>query len=322
MPKISVVIPIYNVEQFLDRCLKSVLNQSFIDFEVLCINDGTQDNSQSIIDEYVKKDSRFKSFIKKNGGLSDARNYGIQYVEGDYIFFLDSDDYIEPNCLEDLYNAVLQDNADLAMCGYNEVNYDGTINKQVINNKLLKQGGFKNNLDLLCNYPHCAWNKLYSKRFFKELNIRYPKGLFYEDVGTTPLIYLEANNISYINKPLINYVVNRPGNITTTVNKKIVEILDNLKIVNDYYINKGSFNTYKDQLCYFNLDMIFDNLYKSKWIKDDDVIDKFFDDAYNLLNNYFDNWKNNKFFKKYNFIKQIMLKNKDSYKKYIKRNHD
>lgn len=317
MIKVSVVVPIYNIDSYLDRCLSSIINQSFSDFEVLCINDGSKDNSQSIVDKYVQKDSRFKSFIKENGGLSDARNYSIDHVNGEYIFFLDGDDYIEPNCLEELYKYALEYNQDLVMCGYNEVNYDGTINNIVVKKTNLVYGSLSKNPDFLYDYPHCAWNKLYSSRFFKELGIRYPKGLYYEDVGTTPLIYLEANNIAYINKPLINYVVNRPGNITTSVNKKIVDILDNLRIVNDYYINKHRFEEFKNQLCYFNLDMIFDNLYKVKGIENKEFADKFIENAYALLDKYFDNWKSNDFFNKYNILKKQLLKNKELYRKFI-----
>lgn len=317
MPRISVVVPIYNVEKYLDRCLNSVYNQIFTEFEVLCINDGSRDNSQLIVDEYVKKDSRFKSFIKDNGGLSDARNYSFNYVKGDYIFFLDGDDYLEPNCFEELYELASKNSHDLVMCGYNEVSNSGTINKVVVNRCSTVYTAMEKEDNLLNEYPHCAWNKLYSIKFFKELGIKYPKGLYYEDVGTTPLIYLEAKNIAYINKPLINYVVDRPGNITTSVNKKIVDILDNLRIVNDYYINKQRFDEFKNQLCYFNLDMIFDNLYKVKDIEDKQIANDFIDNSYALLDKYFDNWKSNDFFNKYSILKKQLLKNKELYRKFI-----
>ena len=203
------------------------------------------------------------------------------------------------------------------MCGYNEVNYDGMINKKVVKNTYIAFSSLSKEPNFLYDYPHCAWNKLYSSKFFKELGIRYPKGLYYEDVGTTPLIYLEAENITYVNKALINYVVNRPGNITTSVNKKIADILDNLRIINDYYINKQRFDEFKNSLCFFNLDMIFDNLYKLKGIEDKKFVDEFIDDSYALLDKYFDNWKSNGFFSKFSILKKRLLKNKDLYRKFI-----
>ena len=93
--KFSIVIPVYNVEKYIDKCLKSIINQTYDNFEVIVVNDGSPDNSQVIIDKYVKKDKRFKSYEKKNGGLSDARNYGLEYISGDYLLFIDSDDNIE-----------------------------------------------------------------------------------------------------------------------------------------------------------------------------------------------------------------------------------
>ena len=98
----SIIVPVYNVEKYIKKCLESIKNQTYTNFEVIIVNDGSKDSSQIIIDEYVNSDNRFKSFIKKNGGLSSARNYGLKYVKGDYILFLDSDDYIDINLLENL----------------------------------------------------------------------------------------------------------------------------------------------------------------------------------------------------------------------------
>ncbi|MBO5696399.1 MAG: glycosyltransferase family 2 protein, partial [Alphaproteobacteria bacterium] len=103
MPKISVIIPIYNVEKYLRRCLDSVLNQTFTDWQAICVNDGSPDNCADILDEYAKKDSRFIVVNKKNGGLSDARNVGMEHATGDYILYLDSDDFIHPQTMEIAY---------------------------------------------------------------------------------------------------------------------------------------------------------------------------------------------------------------------------
>ena len=103
--KFSIIVPVYNVEKYLEKCLESILNQTFKDFEAIIVNDGSTDNSQEIIDKYVNKDQKiFKSFKKENGGLSDARNFGIERAKGEYIVFLDSDDYIDENLLNTLNN--------------------------------------------------------------------------------------------------------------------------------------------------------------------------------------------------------------------------
>jgi glycosyltransferase involved in cell wall biosynthesis len=119
-PEISIIVPVYNVEKYLEKCLKSILHQIFSDFELILIDDGSTDSSGRICDEYLKRDSRIKVFHKENGGLSSARNYGIEKSTGKYIGFVDSDDYIAKDMYEVLYNNLQRENADVSMCG----NYD------------------------------------------------------------------------------------------------------------------------------------------------------------------------------------------------------
>ena len=113
MVKFSIIVPVYNVEMYLGACLDSILNQSYKDFEVIVVNDGTKDNSQDIIDEYVKKDDRIRGFKKKNGGLSDARNFGVGKAKGDYLLFVDSDDDINPLLLENINKEIEKNDPEL-----------------------------------------------------------------------------------------------------------------------------------------------------------------------------------------------------------------
>ena len=115
MPTISVVIPAYNVEKYLDKCMNSVLNQSFTDFEVLLIDDGAKDSTVQLCDKYAEKDTRVKTYHKKNGGLSDARNYGLERISGKYVTFIDSDDYIDNNYLKYMYDLIVKENAQICM---------------------------------------------------------------------------------------------------------------------------------------------------------------------------------------------------------------
>ena len=116
--KVSIIVPVYNVYEKIEKCLKSLINQTLTDIEIIVVNDGSLDNSQIIIDEYANKDKRIKSFIKKNGGLSDARNYGLNNAIGEYIMFVDSDDYIDINACEKLYNEAIKDNLDISLNKY------------------------------------------------------------------------------------------------------------------------------------------------------------------------------------------------------------
>ena len=125
--KISIIVPIYNVEKYLRKCIDSILNQSYDNLQIILVDDGSPDNCPKICDEYLNKDNRIQVIHKSNGGLSSARNAGIKVANGKYIAFIDSDDYIELNMIEKLVNAIEKSNADLCICGIRWVNKDGTL---------------------------------------------------------------------------------------------------------------------------------------------------------------------------------------------------
>lgn len=137
-PKVSIIVPIYNVDQYLRRCLESLVNQSFKEIEILCINDGSTDGSQTIVDDYAKcYPNIVKSFVKLNGGLSDARNYGLDCAQGEFIAFVDSDDWIELTMIEEMYKVIIEQSADIAVCDLQYV-YD-TQRKQYVSGGILKK---------------------------------------------------------------------------------------------------------------------------------------------------------------------------------------
>ena len=253
MCKYSVVVPIYNVEEYLDKCLQTLQDQTFKDFEVICVNDGTKDDSQKIIDKYVAKDKRFKSFIKENGGLASARNYGIKQAKGDYVLFIDSDDYASMDMLESI-NINLNGH-DMLIFGYNQLDVVNNTSEAILPR-------FEDNIDynlesypdILNNIDNCAWNKCYKAALFSD--VEYPQGYLHEDLGTTYILLEKAKSIGFIKKPLIYYLLNRPGNITTHVSKKILDIFDMCKVNIDYFKANKIYDKYYDQLenlCWKNI---------------------------------------------------------------------
>ena len=172
---ISIVVPIYKVEKYINKCIESILNQTYKNLEIILVDDGSPDNCGKIADEYAKKDNRIKVIHKKNGGLSDARNAGIDIVKGKYIAFVDSDDYIEKEYIEIMYNAIRTNKVKIVQCGINKVNDDGKVldsygylDNELINSKRIIEEKYT-------KYPISnvvAWNKLYSTDLFKD--IRYP----------------------------------------------------------------------------------------------------------------------------------------------------
>lgn len=208
---ISVIIPVYNVEPYLRQCIDSIISQTYTDLEVLLIVDGSPDNCGEICEEYARKDKRIKAFHTKNNGLSSARNYGILHANGEYIGFLDSDDWIEPEMYSDLLERIEVTGADICMCGYrkeddpseyifqpDEVIY----NRTEALNALLK-GKINNSV----------WNKLYRRELFRE--VRFPDGKNFEDVIILNELLWTAKRVAVISAPLYHYRV-RQNSITKT----------------------------------------------------------------------------------------------------------
>ena len=200
--KFSIIVPIYNVEKYLAKCIDSILAQTYQDYEVLLINDGTKDNSQSIIDKYVKEyPDKIKGFIKTNGGLSDARNYGVERASGDYIIFIDSDDYVSPNLLEIIYEEASLYN-DLDVVGYNlvDVNENGdriAVTKKPEFHNLTGENAI---IELVNGkqYFEPACGFAYRLEFWKKNNFKYIKGIYHEDFALTPIVILKAKSVSML----------------------------------------------------------------------------------------------------------------------------
>lgn len=209
---ISVIVPVYNVEKYLDRCVKSILSQSFSDFELLLVDDGSPDRCGEMCDEYAKGDSRIKAFHKRNGGLSDARNFGIEKALGEYLMFVDSDDYIHEQMLETLHRLITENDADLAVCSAMDV-FEGkevtqvreirefTLNKTESYKYMLRGDGLPS-----------ACNKLYKRQTVGE--VRFPVGKLYEDGFFTPQILKRVEKTAVTSRPMY-YYFRRADSITT-----------------------------------------------------------------------------------------------------------
>lgn len=195
--RFSIIVPVYNVEKYLPKCIESIMNQTNQDFELLLVNDGTKDNSQKIIDEYVAKyPEKVYGFIKENGGLSDARNYGVDRAKGEYIIFIDSDDYIDSKLLEKV-NDEIEKNSGIDVVGYNLVDVDekGQVLKTTEKGKsdvLSGEEAIKFLVNAkLCFEPACGY--AYRLEFWKKNNLKFMKGIYHEDFALIPLVIVKAS---------------------------------------------------------------------------------------------------------------------------------
>jgi len=240
MAEITIVVPVYNVEKFLKCCLDSILNQSFQDFQLILVNDGSTDNSGQICDEYQKKSEKVTVIHKKNGGLSSARNAGIESAKAPYIGFVDSDDYIEKDMFQVLYAAIKNHGADIASVDYLPVSEndftakdleDSTISYEVFDEtEVVSQ--------LLVNEKihRCAWNKLYKLELFE--NVRYPEGKVFEDTFTTYQLYRLAKKAVATNYKGYFYRQNDASITRKSFTPKNLDVLsETQKVLTDMEVN-------------------------------------------------------------------------------------
>ena len=242
MAKVSVIVPIYNVEKYLPKCLDSLINQTLDDIEIILVNDGSTDNSGNIAKEYkAKYNDKFIYLEKENGGLSDARNFGIPYAKGEYIAFLDSDDYIEEDAYKKMYEKVKKEDADYIECDF----IWEYPNKQIIDKRI----EYIDKKDMVAKVRVVAWNKLIKRELIIKNNITFPKGLRYEDIEFTYKLIPFLQKVSYIDKPFVHYV-QRNNSIANVQNEKTADIFIILDNVEKYYKEKNLYDEYKEQIEY------------------------------------------------------------------------
>ena len=219
-PLVSIIVPIYKVEEYLRQCIDTILSQSYTNIEVILVDDGSPDQCPSICDEYQQQDSRIKVIHKENGGLSDARNAGINIATGDWICFVDSDDYIHGNYIENLLNSVLENECEIGVCDYLEFKTNEDLQEMVhsdLNVKLEKNEALYRLLSLGGTKYIVAWNKIYKRDLFSD--IRYPKGFLFEDELTTYKLIFKAKNIA-VNSDKLYFYRQRANSIIASSKQK------------------------------------------------------------------------------------------------------
>lgn len=254
MPQISVIVPVYKVEKYIKRCVDSILAQTFTDFELILVDDGSPDNCGDICDEYAIKDNRVTVIHQKNGGLSAARNAGIDWVfansDSEWISFIDSDDWVHEKYLEALFTAVQQTGMKTAICRFARSNGE----KIGVNEELLypievpvEKYYCENNTNAVV-----AWGKLYQKKDF--VSIRYPLGKIHEDEYTTYRILFQSERVAVVDQPLYAYFQNIEGIIHTSWTIEKLNIMDALEQQGQYFKKNKKIKAYKmsrDVLCFY-----------------------------------------------------------------------
>ncbi len=290
MIKVSVIVPVYNVEEYLEKCLESLVNQTLKDIEIIVVNDGSPDNSQKIIDRYKEKYHNIISIEDINHGQGYARNKGISLAKGKYIMFLDSDDTVELTILEKMYNIIEKQKVDVVISDINKI-----INNQKIYFKNYLEYNSKDNINLMLSHPGPV-AKLYKKELFIKNNISFLEKVYYEDLAMTPILSIYVNKVCYIKEPLYNYLIRNNSTMTQTkFNPKLDDIFTVLKYLEQEF-NIRSKNKYSDELEYLYIEHLLYsaslrylnyNIYK-------DRINK----IVNIIKRKYPNWNRNIYYQK------------------------
>lgn len=262
MFKLSIIVPVYNVEKYLRQCLDSILQQSMQDFEIIIVDDGATDSSGDICDKYAERDNRIKVIHQRNGGLSAARNTGLKYARGKYIAFVDSDDYIAPNMYEVMIDKLEQCDADMVKCGY----YEFVDDRITYTRKFESAGLFDRDYDKekllvigLKDGPYTVvWNAVYTRELAQK--VTYPEGLINEDNYASPMYLLEAACVIVIQDALYYYRQNFEG-LSKNVSqyKKPLDIIFCQQMLLEELCIRG----YKDGIAYKYLcQSMSENIYK------------------------------------------------------------
>ena len=313
MPKVTIIVPIYNVEKYLKRCIESLVNQTLQEIEIILVNDGSTDNSGKIAKKYQK---RFKNKIiyleKENGGLSDARNFAIPYAKGEYIAFLDSDDYVEKDTYENMYKIAKKEKSDMVECDF----YWEYLHKSKIDTGEI----YHSKEEMLEEVRVVAWNKLIRREIIQKRNIEFPKGYRYEDVEFTYKLIPYLDKVSFLKEPCIHYV-QRENSISNSQNERTKEIFDILNNVIAFYKENNLYDKYEEQLEYiYTRYLLCSSLLRIVKIKDKTTRNKLIEMTWKNLNEKFPNWKDNRILKNGKSMKNLYIKtvNKFTYKIYSK----
>lgn len=301
MEKISIIVPVYNVESYVEQCLYSLVNQTFKDIKIIVVNDGSTDNSQNIIDNFIRDyPDKLIAVYKENGGLSSARNYGLRYAHGEYLGFVDSDDYVELDLYERMYNLVQKENADLIVCNI-EYFYEDNSRHAFISRGLNDQWNSDYQKAALLS-PLFAWNKLYKREIFMDNDLRYPQGLWHEDIPVTIKMIINTKKIIALDTVGIHYRQRENSIMNAKYNPKMHDIFKILNMTLTEVKQADKLIEYHDEIEYLFIEHLL--FYGAFRFLRSNGYNKLLPEAVKLINNTFPSWRHNK------YLHNLSLKNR------------
>lgn len=300
MVKVSVIVPIYNSEKYLKKCIDSLVNQTLSDMEFILINDGSTDSSDEIIKSY--NDSRIKYFKRSNYGIGATRNFGIDHSSGEFIGFLDSDDYVKHDMFEKMYNECVSKNLDIVVCDHFILEHDKVDELKFIDFGITSLNDSPN---LLLDINLAPWNKLYKKSLFDNTTY-YPEGIKYEDTPWVAKMMSRAKRIGKLNECLYYYIIHNNSQ-TTVIDERVFDIF---KITDLLFKELGDNDYIRSSVDDLVIYLITKYTISQRYLNDKKNRDKFIDYAFDYLNKKIPNFKKSDYFNRRNKLKGFIEKNK------------
>lgn len=301
--KITIIVPVYNVEDYIDRCIKSLVQQTYRELEILLVNDGSKDSSAAKCHKWALEDGRIRVIDKKNGGLSDARNAGINEATGEYLLFIDSDDFVKEEMVEEMLSKLEQEQAEICVCDMEYYYDDG--HTEFSQGGEFKSSSVEENPKLI-QINNSACNKLFVASLFKE--IRFPLGKVYEDLATIPKVLFEAKKVVKVNKPLYVYY-QRAGSIAHTASKKIFDIYDAIFSCIKYMEEKNASKEVMEELYHMyvihGLDL---TTIRIKNFDDHRLIEEYLRENMKYLRKHYPEYRSDKLLKSMSWKKKMIFK--------------
>ena len=271
--KISVIVPVYNVENYLEKCLNSLVNQTLEEIEILVINDGSTDDSQKIIDEFQKKfPQKIKAFSKENGGLSDARNFGIDRATGEFLAFVDSDDSVSEVMMEEMYHLAIKNKAELVICNLQKVDENGKVTLKLTQiPNLSEKIDLEKNFSVFSDISYFACNKIFKRELFE--GKRFQKGMHFEDIELIPQILLQCKTLAKTDAYHYQYL-ERSNSISKSHTERGLDILKAVEHVEIAFENSVYSNKKKELKGFQILEGVYTFLAYLAYVKDEEVYHK------------------------------------------------
>jgi len=300
---ISIIVPIYNAEKYLKKCLDSLKHQTKEELEFILINDGSTDSTAEIIKEYIDSDKRIRYFENKNQGIGKTRNFGITKATGKYIMFLDSDDYIEEDTCRILFEKAEHSKLDIVICDFYKV-YSNKENEE-IRTKSFKNSSLKDNPEILNEFL-CPWAKLYRRDLIEKHEIKFIENLKYEDAPFVAIALDKASKIGKVDECLFAYRIH-DNSETTVRDERVFDIITIVDIIRKYFKNKTYIRETLDAL---TVRILTNYTIQQRMQKDKSLSNHFIDSAFTYLKKEIPDYKNKKYYKNRSLFKRTIEKNK------------